>query len=90
MQPADLDAVMQIEREIYEFPWTSGNFRDSLAAGYRCWLYESDREIIGYAVVIHAAGEAHLLNLSIAASLQRKGYGGRKGCGGQSGCGGPP
>ncbi len=77
MQPTDLDAVMQIEQDIYEFPWTVGNFRDSLAAGYQCWLYETDREIIGYAVLIHAAGEAHLLNLSIAARLQRKGYGGR-------------
>lgn len=77
MQTSDLDAVMRIEQEIYEFPWTPGNFRDSLAAGYRCWLFASDREIIGYAVLIHAAGEAHLLNLSIAAQLQRKGYGER-------------
>ena len=79
MMPADLDAVMGIEKDIYEFPWTLGNFCDSLAAGYSCWIFSHSHgsEIIGYAVVIHAAGEAHLLNLSIAARWQRKGYGGR-------------
>ena len=29
-----LDAVLEIERQAYEFPWTHGNFIDSLAAGY--------------------------------------------------------
>ena len=32
-------------------------------------------ELIGYFVLMVAAGEAHLLNLSIAASRQRAGYG---------------
>jgi ribosomal-protein-alanine N-acetyltransferase len=77
MSPADLDAVMAIENDIYEFPWTAGNFRDSLAAGYHCWIFAQAAEIIGYAVVTGAAGEAHLLNLSVAARWQRKGYGGR-------------
>jgi ribosomal-protein-alanine N-acetyltransferase len=77
MLPADLDAVMVIEQEIYEFPWTSGNFLDSLAAGYDCWVFDDGGEVIGYAVVTHGAGEAHLLNLSIAARWQRQGHGGR-------------
>lgn len=77
MVAGDIDAVMAIENDIYEFPWTPGNFRDSLAAGYSCWIYARDGETIGYAIVIHAADEAHLLNLSIAAPWQRKGWGGR-------------
>jgi ribosomal-protein-alanine N-acetyltransferase len=75
MLPADIDDVMGIESGIYEFPWTPGNFRDSLAAGYSCWIFSRCSEILGYAVVIHAADEAHLLNLSIAAAWQRMGYG---------------
>jgi len=39
MSLADLPAVMAIENAIYAFPWTPGNFRDSLAAGYDCWAY---------------------------------------------------
>jgi len=76
MTEADLPAVMAIEADIYEFPWTEGNFRDSLAAGYSCWTYAVDGELIGYCVVMLAADEGHLLNLSIAAARQRQGYGG--------------
>jgi len=76
MGEADLPAVMAIETAIYAFPWTPGNFRDSLAAGYGCWNFVGDGELIGYAVLMHAADEAHLLNLSIDANWQRQGYGG--------------
>jgi ribosomal-protein-alanine N-acetyltransferase len=71
----DLDPVVAIERELYEFPWTLGNFRDSLAAGYSCWAYHGADGLVGYAVMMIGAGEAHLLNLSIAAACQRRGYG---------------
>jgi ribosomal-protein-alanine N-acetyltransferase len=75
MAEADLPAVMAIENAIYAFPWTQGNFRDSLAAGCRCWIYARNGEMIGYAVVMLAVDEAHLLNLSIAAACQKQGYG---------------
>jgi len=75
MAESDLPLVMAIETDIYAFPWTQGNFRDSLAAGYGCWIYARESELIGYCVVMLAADEAHLLNLSIAASRQRQGHG---------------
>ena len=80
MQGSTLDYVVAIEQDIYEFPWTLGNFRDSLAAGYGCWEYWSmtttHRALVGYAIVMSAPQEAHLLNLSVARALQRRGYGG--------------
>jgi ribosomal-protein-alanine N-acetyltransferase len=75
MVAADLDAVMAIENVIYPHPWTRGNFRDSLAEGYHCWILEIAGEVVGYGVIAIAAGEVHLLNLSIAAAWQRRGYG---------------
>jgi [ribosomal protein S18]-alanine N-acetyltransferase len=75
MADADLPAVMAIENAIYAFPWTRGNFRDSLAADCSCWIYARNGEMIGYAVLMLAADEAHLLNLSIAAACQKQGYG---------------
>lgn len=72
---ADLDAVEAIERSVYTHPWTRGNFADSLAAGYQCHVMECAAGIAGYCVLMVAAGEAHLLNLSIAAPLQRRGLG---------------
>jgi len=75
MSAADLDAVMAIENVIYTHPWTRGNFADSLDAGSHCWVMEADGVMTGYAVLNIAAGEAHLLNLSIAAPWQRCGLG---------------
>ena len=77
MTPDDIPRVMQIEDDIYPFPWTAGNFSDSLSAGYGCWLYGEGATLIGYAVVMSGAGEAHLLNLSIARAAQRRGLGAR-------------
>ncbi len=75
MAATDLDAVQAIEQSVYSHPWTHGNFIDSLEAGYQCWIMERDGRIAGYCVVMIAAGEAHLLNLSIVLPLQRRGYG---------------
>jgi len=75
MTAADLDAVVAIEEAIYPYPWTRGNFIDSLASGYHCWIAECGGEIAGYCVVAIGAGEAHLLNMSVAAPWQRRGIG---------------
>lgn len=75
MTAADLDTVVAIEGSIYPHPWTRGNFADSLQAGYHCWIVERGGTVSGYTVVMIAAGEAHLLNLSVSAPWQRRGMG---------------
>ena len=77
MTAADVDRVMEIETAIYAFPWTPGNFGDSIGAGYGCWLYLEGDAVVGYAVVMLGAGEAHLLNLSIGREHQGRGLGWR-------------
>jgi ribosomal-protein-alanine N-acetyltransferase len=67
--------VLAIENAIYTHPWTRGNFADSLRAGYRCCTWRRSSELLGYFVMLAAAGEAHLLNLSVAAAAQRRGHG---------------
>ena len=75
MTEADLDAVVLIEQRVYTHPWTRGNFSDSLRAGYTCWTCRHGADLAGYAIVTVAAGEAHLLNLSVAPEYQRRGLG---------------
>jgi ribosomal-protein-alanine N-acetyltransferase len=70
----DLAPLVAIEDTLYEFPWTQGNFSDSLAAGYSCWALWRGREMAGYAILMIGPEEAHLLNLSIASRWQRRGY----------------
>ena len=75
MREDDLDAVLAIEQAVYTHPWTRGNFTDSLRSGYACRTWRADAALVGYFVLMAAAGEAHLLNLSIAAAWQRRGHG---------------
>ncbi len=77
MQVADLPLVMEIERQAYEYPWSLGNFRDCLGAGYRCRIVEIDGVIQGYSLVLIGAREAHILNLCIHSTLRGRGYGRR-------------
>jgi ribosomal-protein-alanine N-acetyltransferase len=75
MRSDDLARVSDIERRIYSHPWSQGNFADSLSAGYLCTVLEVDGVLAGYGILTVAAGEAHLLNISIDAPWQGKGLG---------------
>jgi ribosomal-protein-alanine N-acetyltransferase len=71
----DLDAVLAIEARCYGFPWTRGNFIDSLAAGYVAEVLPAPRGgLIGYFVALAGADEMHLLNLSVAPEHQQRGH----------------
>ncbi|HJS39387.1 MAG TPA: ribosomal protein S18-alanine N-acetyltransferase [Burkholderiales bacterium] len=75
MRESDLDEVLAIESAVYSHPWTRGNFADSLRSGYACRTWRLGSELLGYFVLMVAIGEAHLLNLSVAAARQRRGHG---------------
>jgi tRNA threonylcarbamoyladenosine biosynthesis protein TsaB len=71
----DLASVMVIENQAYAFPWTSGNFRDALAAGYTALKLVDQGAMVGYCVYMRVLEEAHLLNFTIAPPRQRRGLG---------------
>jgi len=74
MTTRDIDAVMAIEARCYSFPWTRGNFVDSLAVGYGAEvLVDDDAAIVGYWVAMAGAGEMHLLNITVAPEWQGRG-----------------
>lgn len=84
MRVDDLDAVMTIESGIYAFPWTRGNFADSLRSGHDAWVFEAGEgaadertrgALQGYAVAMWIPDEVHLLNLSVAAAMHGHGIG---------------
>ncbi len=77
MSLQDIDEVLAIEYRVCPFPWGRGNFTDSLASGYHCWVARQNGEMVGYFVVMSAVDEAHLLTISVAASKQKQGYGAR-------------
>ncbi len=75
MTAADIDAVLAIEEGVQAFPWTRGNFSDALAAGYTGWVAREGDAIIGFAVLMRAVDEIHLLVIGIAPPFQRAGRG---------------
>lgn len=74
MRQLDLDEVAAAEATLFEFPWTRGNFADSLQADHSAWVCRADRALAGYAVMLVALDEAHLLNLSVLQPWQGRGY----------------
>ena len=71
----DLDTVIAVERSAYSFPWTRGNFIDSLAAGYFAEVLLHDSAgLVGYYVAMKGVDEMHLLNLTVAPAQQRRGH----------------
>ena len=75
MRMSDLPEVARLEKSLYAFPWSLGNFRDSVTAGYDCWIVSHGESVIGYAVLMVALDEAHLLNFAVAAEWQNQGIG---------------
>jgi ribosomal-protein-alanine N-acetyltransferase len=78
MTSADLDEIVRVEAQIYPYPWTLGNFSDSLRSGYSSWVLRDAGHVLqAYGIVMLALDEAHLLNLSVARECQRRGLGWR-------------
>jgi ribosomal-protein-alanine N-acetyltransferase len=74
MHVGQLDKVMSIENRAYPFPWSRGNFVDSLAAGYRMQCLFDRGELAGYYVAMKGFDEFHLLNITVAPEWQGLGH----------------
>ena len=76
LEEAQLGEVANIESSVYAFPWSQGNFRDSLFSGYECIGAWHGGVLIGYAITMPALEEMHLLNLAVRTEWQGRGAGG--------------
>lgn len=73
MRESDLVAVSALEAQCHPAPWTLGNFRDALAAGYSTIAGEAGGAIVAYGVLMMGPGEAQVLNLTVAPTTRRRG-----------------
>ncbi len=76
MGAEDVDLVLHIEQHVHAHPWTRGNFTDALDSGYICKVAELEGAVVGYAILMPAPDEAHLLDIGIVTEHQGKGLGG--------------
>ncbi|MED5620463.1 ribosomal protein S18-alanine N-acetyltransferase [Ideonella sp. BN130291] len=76
MTGARVEAVAAIEASAYAFPWSRGNFVDSLAAGYLAEVMLGPAgEVVAYQVAMQGVDEMHLLNLTVAPTHWGRGLG---------------
>jgi [ribosomal protein S18]-alanine N-acetyltransferase len=72
-----LPGVMAIEQVSYPKPWTAGVFQseiEMMRRGERCYLVARDGErVVGYGGVMFAVDDAHVTNIAVARSHQRRG-----------------
>ena len=77
MTAVDLDAVVAIEASLQDFPWSRGNFADSLAADHEMRVLRLGGDVVGFSVVMSIVDEAHLLVIGVDRRHQRHGHGAR-------------
>lgn len=74
MTTADMDEVMAVERTAYQFPWSSGFFRQEMqVACARSILAESDGKAVGYILYWLLPGAIDIHNLAVHADYRRRG-----------------
>jgi ribosomal-protein-alanine acetyltransferase len=72
---ADLAYVAALEAQIHAAPWSYGNFRDALVAGYSAQVGEREGRIVAFGVMMIGPGESQILNLSVVHDARRQGLG---------------
>lgn len=78
MTMEDVAAAAKTEAEATAFPWTIKLFEDCIRAGHSCQIYFTDTvPFIGYTIVQKILDEIHILNICVAPTYQRQGYGKR-------------
>ncbi len=71
----DVEHVVTIERLAYSFPWSEGNFADSIAAGYPGYTAWQQGRLLGYCLAMRLPEEWHILNLCVHPRWQAQGVG---------------
>ncbi len=76
MEVDDVAQVVAIETSVFPYPWSRGNFLDSLASGYEGWVMrDAKQHLLAYFVVMVALEEAHLLTIAVRQDAQGTGVG---------------
>lgn len=73
MQPQDLAAVIDIERQSNSHPWTERNFRDASMSGYLSLVAREHGEVCAFAIARTLIDEAELLLIAVTPSQRRQG-----------------
>lgn len=74
---SDVDAAVDLEAADRPKSWSSGVFRDELAAENRVYLVAEIDGLVGFGGVMVVGDKAHVTNLLVTPELRRNGIGSR-------------
>ena len=75
---ADISAIVALEVEVYDHPWSEAIIRDELSQTNRAYLIvEAEGGIIGFGGAMFVGEDAHITTLGIAPAHRRRGIGSR-------------
>lgn len=79
MDPADIDEVYSVEVSAHASPWSKRILSDCIQVGYDCQVLEIHQgekdEVVAFIISRINETKCHILNFSVAKSLQSKGLG---------------
>lgn len=70
----DIDTILRIEQQGYDFPWSKNLFEQAVKSTKYCAVAQSEDRIVGYGILSYVVGEAELLNICIDPKEQSKGF----------------
>ncbi|WP_172959675.1 ribosomal protein S18-alanine N-acetyltransferase [Thiomicrorhabdus aquaedulcis] len=73
MQEADLDWVLAVENNAYDFPWSRQGFENSLDQGLNYVFCTLDHTRLGYCCMLPVLDEVDVLNICIVPQFQGTG-----------------
>jgi ribosomal-protein-alanine N-acetyltransferase len=75
MSEHDIETVIAIEQQAYDFPWSMSIFLECIRAEYVCRVCLNNDELMGYGIMSLGAGECHIMNVCVCPLEQGNGYG---------------
>jgi ribosomal-protein-alanine N-acetyltransferase len=79
MRPEDVEAVADLEIEVYPQPWSTKVFREELALPNRRYIVAEDEDgtIVGYAGLLLVEEDAHVTTVAVDPAIRRRRLGSR-------------
>ncbi len=73
MSVLDLDAVLNIEKQVFKAPWSRRSFETELEKDYAlCLTAKKEGEVAGYAIAWNIVDEIHIANIAVHPIHQRQ------------------
>ncbi len=67
--------VLEIERRVFDDPWSAAAFLEALSFSVHNWVALADGAVAGYLITQWVLDEIHVLNVAVDTARQRRGIG---------------